>query len=69
MNKDGKFSENEKMLESRGFKYVFSTLRIPATLNRGSYRVRVSMSADGAYPAPDGIFNNGEVEDYTLVVR
>lgn len=69
MNQDGKFSSDEKLLEMRSFNSVFSTLRIPATLDRANYRLRVSMSADGAYPAPDAIFNNGEVEDYTLVVR
>ncbi len=69
MNKDGKFSSNEKVLETRSFNSVFSSLRIPATLDRGSYRMRVSMSSDGAYPESNAVFNNGEVEDYTLVVR
>ena len=42
---------------------------LPYRMDPGLYRVRVSMKMNEGYPAPDEVFNYGEVEDYRLRIR
>ena len=68
-NKDGKFSSNELVASKYGYRYVSGWFTLPYRMDPGLYRVRVSMKMNDGYPAPDEIFNYGEVEDYRLRIN
>lgn len=68
-NRDGDFEDvGEKVVEANnGNATVNTSLTIPAAAPLGATRMRVSMKK-GAYPEPCEIFEQGEVEDYTVNV-
>ncbi len=68
-NRDGDFEDvGEKVVEANnGNANVNASLSIPASAPLGATRMRVSMKK-GAYAEPCEIFENGEVEDYTVIV-
>jgi len=73
LNRDGTFSEAERLLDSGPTKFqIESTLTIPDSIEGGPTRMRVSMSwagFDGTQrPNNCGNFSNGEVEDYCVVL-
>lgn len=67
-NNDGVFSPNEKKVERYSYYGFSGYIYVPATTQKGNYRIRIIASPD-RYQDPCGGFANGEVEDYTLQVR
>lgn len=68
-NKDGKFASNEMVVSRYGYQAVSGWFTLPYRMDKGLYRVRVSMKMNEGYPAPDEVFNYGEVEDYRLRIN
>lgn len=68
-NKDGHFSSSELVTSKYGYRMVSGWFTLPYRMDPGLYRVRVSMKMNEGYPAPDEVFNYGEVEDYRLRIR
>ena len=66
-NHDGEFSNSEKVAQGQGAGTINKTIDVPSNALLGSTRMRVSMKF-GGWPQPCEIFNEGEVEDYTLNV-
>ncbi|MDO5017097.1 MAG: C10 family peptidase [Porphyromonas sp.] len=68
-NKDGRFDSSELVTSKYGYRTVSGWFTLPYRMEPGLYRVRVSMKMNDGYPAPDEIFNYGEVEDYRLRIN
>lgn len=68
-NKNGVFESSEMKVSKYGSQYVSGWFSLPFTLDKGFYRVRVSMCMNDGYPLPDRNFNYGEVEDYSLYIE
>ncbi|RJE73369.1 collagenase [Pseudoalteromonas sp. MSK9-3] len=69
-NNDGTFSENEKVLTGASGKGAVSgQLTVPAGLVGQSLRLRVAMKYSSAANSACGNIGDGEVEDYTVLVK
>lgn len=74
-NKNGVFETSEKAFEgvltapAAGTltKSLNGSIVVPSTVTAGTTRMRISMKRD-AYADPCGVFPNGEVEDYSVVL-
>jgi hypothetical protein len=62
------FEDNEKVFEGLAQNLFNSTVIIPATATLGNTRMRVSLKS-GAYAAPCEAYQQGEVEDYTVIIK
>lgn len=67
-NRDGQFSEAEKVVSSRSNSAMLTTFDIPAGTAIGPTRMRVAMRFD-APPTNCGEFYYGEVEDFVVEVK
>lgn len=68
-NRNGSFETNEQVVSKYGWQAVNGWFSLPFTLEKGFYRIRVSMKMNEGYPHPSEIFNYGEVEDYSLYIN
>ncbi len=62
------FEDNEKVYEGLAQNPFTSSIIIPATATLGNTRMRVSLKS-GALPTPCETYTQGEVEDYTVIIR
>jgi trimeric autotransporter adhesin len=62
------FEDNEKVFEGLAQNPYSSNIVIPATATLGNTRMRVSLKS-GAYPTPCESYLQGEVEDYTVIIK
>jgi hypothetical protein len=68
-NHDGDFDDpGEQVFQKYHTQPVTGSFTVPADALTGKTRMRVSMRY-GSYPVPCGLFNWGEVEDYTVEIR
>ncbi|WP_198175325.1 GEVED domain-containing protein [Spirosoma telluris] len=73
-NRDGLFSDTEKLFQSSASQYlnpaVSSTLTIPASISAGPVRLRLrsQYASDGLVESPCDLYKYGETEDYTLLI-
>ncbi|MCI6278946.1 MAG: C10 family peptidase [Bacteroidales bacterium] len=68
-NKNGIFESSEMKVSKYGSQYVSGWFSLPFNLDKGFYRVRVSMCMNDGYPSADRNFDYGEVEDYSLYIE
>lgn len=68
-NRNGLFESNEQVVSKYGWQSVNGWFSLPFRMEKGFYRVRVSMKMNEGYPASNEIFNYGEVEDYSLYIQ
>ncbi len=67
-NQDGDFDDaGEKEVQTVSYRNVRRYFRVPCNAKSGETRMRVSMKY-GGFPKSDEIFEEGEVEDYTITV-
>jgi len=66
-NQNGVFDNNEREIQKRTKTSFLGDIEAPADAKLGLTFMRVSMKFPG-YPTPCAIFDEGEVEDYTVMV-
>lgn len=67
-DQNGRFDDSERLINRYDYRNLEGWLSIPRSVASGSYRMRVSMKLY-SYPTADEVFDYGEVEDYTLVIK
>ncbi|QDK82155.1 hypothetical protein EXU85_27510 [Spirosoma sp. KCTC 42546] len=73
-NRDGIFSDTERLFQSSPTQYLapslVSTITIPASASAGptKLRLRSQYASDGLVVSPCDPYNYGETEDYTIVI-
>ena len=69
-NQNNAFEQNELVLEKSNANPLTANVLVPTTAVTGSTRMRVSLINDANfYPTPCGVFDKGEVEDYTINIQ
>ncbi len=70
-NQDGLFKkqDGERVVTGRKSGTLSKNFTIPFTAKNGFTRMRIMMHFDSALNQPCGNFNNGEAEDYTLIIN
>jgi len=69
-NQDQDFDDAGETIDAgSGTGYLIASIAVPATAKQGPTRMRIAMSFAGdPVPSPCSVIQNGEVEDYTLII-
>jgi hypothetical protein len=66
-NRNNLFEDNELVFQNKNLNPFVSTLRVPTSAQVGTTRMRISAKMDD-FPTQCGVFDAGEVEDYTVTI-